>query len=288
MSRSAAPPSKTVEALRLRVDLEAIGQLAAGIAHEINTPTQYVTDNVSFLQRAFDKLWRLIEAQTVLREAVRSGDVTAQALENVDAARSAAKLDYLSRQVPRAIEQSLEGLGQVSSIVKAMKELSHPSGAEKQPVDIHDLIESTSVVAKNEWRYVAELQLDFDWSLPAVFLLRNEFSRVMLSLIVNAGHAIAAALPVGSNDKGKIVISTKAVGSNVEVRVSDNGTGIPKAARARVFEPCVTTKELGKGTGQDLAIAYSVVVDKHGGTIHFETEEGRGTTFIVRLPLSPP
>ena len=267
--------------------LEAIGQLAAGIAHEVNTPAQYVTDNVSFLQRAFDKLSRLIEAQSQLVEAVRSGDATTQALENVDAARKAAKLDYLSRQVPRAIEQSLEGLGQVSSIVKAMKEFSHPSGAEKQPFDIHDLIESTSIVAKNEWKYVAELQLDFDWSLPAVLLLRNEFSQVMLNLIVNAAHAIAASLPPGSSEKGKIVVSTKAVGLNVEVRVADNGTGIPPAARARVFEPFFTTKEVGKGTGQGLAIAYSVVVDKHGGTIQFETEEGRGTTFIVTLPLSP-
>ncbi|HKY36457.1 MAG TPA: ATP-binding protein [Polyangiaceae bacterium] len=268
--------------------LEAIGQLAAGIAHEVNTPAQYVTDNVSFLQRAFDKLSRLIEAQAQLVEAVRNGDATAQALENVDAARKAAKLDYLSRQVPRAIEQSLEGLGQVSSIVKAMKEFSHPSGAEKQPFDIHDVIESTAIVAKNEWKYVAELQLDFDWSLPAVILLRNEFSQVMLNLIVNAAHAIAASLPPGSSEKGKIVISTKAVGPNVEVRVADNGTGIPLAARAHVFEPFFTTKEVGKGTGQGLAIAYSVVVDKHGGTIHFETEEGRGTTFVVSLPLSRP
>jgi signal transduction histidine kinase len=266
--------------------LQAIGQLAAGIAHEVNTPAQYVTDNVSFLQRAFDKLSRLIEAQTQLVEAVRNGDVTPQALSDVDAARAAAKLDYLARQVPRAIEQSLEGLGQVSTIVKAMKEFSHPSGAEKQPFDIHDVIESTSIVAKNEWKYVAELQLDFDWSLPPVLLLRNEFSQVMLNLIVNAAHAIEAALPVGSSEKGKIVISTKAVGLNVEVRISDTGTGIPEAARARVFEPFFTTKEVGKGTGQGLAIAYSVVVDKHGGAISFETEEGRGSTFIVALPLA--
>ena len=266
--------------------LEAIGQLAAGIAHEVNTPTQYVTDNVSFLQRAFDKLLKLIEAQTGLVEAVRAGDATPQSLEAVDAARSAAKLDYLGRQVPRAIQQSLEGLGQISSIVKAMKEFSHPSGAEKQPFDIHDVIESTSIVAKNEWKYVAELELDFDWSLPPVLLLRNEFSQVMLNLIVNAAHAIAAALPTGSADKGKIVVSTKAVGRNVEVRVADNGGGIPEAVRARVFEPFFTTKEVGKGTGQGLAIAYSVVVDKHGGTIAFETEQGRGTTFIVSLPLS--
>jgi signal transduction histidine kinase len=201
-------------------------------------------------------------------------------------ARTAAKLDYLARQVPRAIEQSLEGLGQISSIVKAMKEFSHPSGAEKQPFDIHDVIESTSIVAKNEWKYVADLVFDFDWSLPPVLLLRNEFSQVVLNLIVNAAHAIESSLPAGSADKGKIVISTKAVGPNAEVRISDNGTGIPEAVRARVFEPFFTTKAVGKGTGQGLAIAYSVVVDKHGGTIHFETEQGKGTTFIITLPLA--
>jgi two-component system NtrC family sensor kinase len=267
--------------------LEAIGQLAAGIAHEVNTPTQYVTDNVSFLQRAFDKLLRLIDAQSGVVAAAHAGDVTPQALEAADAARAAIKLDYLTRQVPRAIQQSLEGLGQISSVVKAMKEFSHPSGAEKQPVDIHDVIESTSIVAKNEWKYVAELQLDFDWSLPPVLLHRNEFSQVMLNLLVNAAHAIEASLPSASADKGKIIVSTKQVGRNVEVRVTDNGSGIADAVRGRVFEPFFTTKEVGKGTGQGLAIAYSVIADKHGGSITFETELGRGTTFIVTLPLAP-
>jgi signal transduction histidine kinase len=266
--------------------LQAIGQLAAGIAHEVNTPAQYVTDNVSFLQRAFDKLLRLIEVQGNVLEAVRAGQVTPSALEPVDAARAAAKLDYLTRQVPRAIEQSLAGLGQVSSIVKAMKEFSHPSGTEKQPFDIHDVIESTSIVAKSEWKYVANLELCFDWNLPPVLLLRNEFSQVLLNLIVNAAHAIAASLPTGSSDKGKIVISTKAVGPQVEIRVKDNGTGIPEAVRSRIFEPFFTTKEVGKGTGQGLAIAYSVVVDKHGGSIGFESQEGQGTTFIILLPLA--
>lgn len=267
--------------------LEAIGQLAAGIAQEVNTPAQYVTDNVSFLRRAFDKLTRLLEAHDELLQAARCGDITPQLVDQVEAARKAAKLGYLSRQVPRAIEQSLEGLGQVSAIVKAMKEFSHPSGAEKQPFDLHDLIESTSIVAKNEWKYVADLQLDFDWSLPPVLLLRNEFSQVILNLIVNAAHAIAASLPPGSSDKGKIVISTKAVDRYVEVRVRDSGAGIPEAARTRMFEPSLTARPGGKGTGQGLVVAYSVVVEKHGGQIRFETEEGRGTTFVITLPLSP-
>jgi signal transduction histidine kinase len=245
-----------------------------------------VTDNVTFLQRSFDKLLRLIAAQSQAVEAARTGALGPHDLEQVHEARKAAKLDYLSRQVPRAIEQSLEGLGQISAIVKAMKEFSHPSGAEKQPFDIHDLIESTTIVAKNEWKYVADLELDFDWSLPPVMLLRNEFSQVILNLVVNAAHAIERVRPPLANEKGQIVISTRAVGPNVEIRVKDDGCGIPEAIRGRVFEPFFTTKEVGKGTGQGLAIAYSVVVDKHRGSITFESEEGRGTTFVITLPLA--
>jgi two-component system, NtrC family, sensor kinase len=265
--------------------LQAIGQLAAGIAHEVNTPTQYVTDNVTFLQRSFERLLALLGAHDELVDAVRRGDATPQSVETVDELRRKAKLSYLEEQIPRAIQQSLEGLGQISSIVKAMKEFSHPSGAQRQPFDIHDVIESATLVAKNEWKYVAELRLDFDWSLPPILLLRNEFSQVILNLVVNAAHAVAASLPPASSEKGKITISTRARDDTVEVRVSDTGIGIPEALRSRVFEPFFTTKEVGKGTGQGLAIAYSVVVDKHGGTINVESEPGRGTTFVIHLPL---
>jgi two-component system, NtrC family, sensor kinase len=247
--------------------LEVIGQLALGIAHEVNTPTQYVSDNVSFLQRAFDKLLKLVEAQAVAVEAARAGGVSPETLEAVDSARTAVKLDYLARQVPRAIDQSLQGLGQISAIVKAMKDFSRPTGSAMQPFDLHDLIESATIVAKNEWQYVAELQLDFDWSLPPVLLWRSEFAQVLLNLIVNGAQAIGAALPANSAEKGRLVIATKAVGPRVEVRVSDSGTGTPAAA-------------------ERLALAHSAVVDKHGGSLNFEAKEGRGTTFIVSLPLA--
>jgi two-component system, NtrC family, sensor kinase len=264
--------------------LEAIGQLAAGIAHEVNTPAQYVTDNVTFLQRAFAKLGRVIDAHAKVSDAVRRGDAGVDALEALDATLETSKLEYLQQQVPRAIQQSLEGLGQVSSIVKAMKEFSHPSGGEKQPVDIHDVIESTSLVAKNEWKYVADLELRFDWTLPPVLVLRNELSQVLLNLIINAAHAIAGNLKEGATEKGKITISTRAVGDVVEVRIKDTGDGIPSAVQPHIFEPFFTTKEVGKGTGQGLSICYSVVVDRHQGSIEFETEEGTGTTFVVCLP----
>ncbi|HYQ17116.1 MAG TPA: ATP-binding protein [Polyangiaceae bacterium] len=264
--------------------LEAIGQLAAGIAHEVNTPSQYVTDNVTFLQRAFVKLGAVITAHAQVSDAARQSRDCGEALRGLDATLKSSKLDYLQQQIPRAIQQSLEGLGQVSSIVKAMKEFSHPSGGEKQPVDLHDVIESTTLVAKNEWKYVADLELSFDWTLPPVLVLRNELSQVFLNLIVNAAHAIAGNMPEGSTEKGKITISTRAAGDSVEIRVTDTGGGIPTAVQPHIFEPFFTTKEVGKGTGQGLAICYSVIVERHQGNIAFETEAGRGTTFVIRLP----
>ncbi|HYP87713.1 MAG TPA: ATP-binding protein, partial [Polyangiaceae bacterium] len=233
------------------------------------------------------KLGAVISAHTEVSEAARQGRDCSDALRELDATLKSSKLEYLQQQIPRAIQQSLEGLGQVSSIVKAMKEFSHPSGGEKQPVDIHDIIESTTLVAKNEWKYVADLELSFDWTLPPVLVLRNELSQVLLNLIVNAAHAIGASMPEGAKEKGKITITTSPVDEAVEIRVSDTGGGIPTAVQPHIFEPFFTTKEVGKGTGQGLAICYSVIVDRHHGHISFETEAGRGTTFVIRLPMPP-
>jgi two-component system, NtrC family, sensor kinase len=265
--------------------LEGIGQLAAGIAHEINTPTQYITDNVSFLQRAFVKLRAVLDAQKAVVEAARQGRAADAELEILDAVLKSSKLDYVLEQAPRALAQSLEGLSQVSSIVGAMKEFSHPSGAEKQPANLHDIIASSATVAKNEWKYVAELTFDFDGTLPPVPVLRNQLSQVLLNLIVNAAHAIAEAQPEGKSGLGAITIRTRHLEGAVEIRVSDTGGGIPEAIRSRIFEPFFTTKGVGKGTGQGLAICYSVIVDKHRGQIAFESETGRGTTFVITLPL---
>jgi len=266
--------------------LEGIGQLAAGIAHEINTPTQYITDNVSFLQRAFVKLRAVLDAQKAVANAARQGREAAAELEVLDAVLKSSKLDYLLEQAPRALAQSLEGLAQVSSIVGAMKEFSHPSGAEKQPANLHDIIESSAMVAKNEWKYVAEVIFDFDQALPPVPVLRNQLAQVLLNLIVNAAHAIAEAQPEDKGGLGKITIRTRQLEGAAEIRVTDSGAGIPEAIRSRIFEPFFTTKGVGKGTGQGLAICYSVIVDKHRGAIAFESEPGRGTSFVISLPLA--
>lgn len=279
---------KTAQSRLLQAQkLEAIGQLAAGIAHEINTPTQYVTDNVEFLARAFDRMGELATACRALVEATRGGKTPSE--EVVLAAEGAftrARVDYLMKEAPRAIQQSLDGLHRVANIVAAMKDFSHPSGGEKAPVDLVEAINSTVTVATNEWKYVAEVETTFDPDLPMVRCLRDEVNQVVLNLIVNAAHAIDQATIGGSKGKGTISIEARLEGHWAEIRVRDTGCGIPEHARSRVFDPFFTTKPVGKGTGQGLAIAYSVIVEKHGGEITFETEENVGTTFIVRLPVN--
>ncbi len=267
--------------------LESIGQLAAGIAHEINTPTQFVGDNTRFLRDAFGDVQRLLDKYRELLAAAQADAALADLAAQVQALQAEVDLDYLSAEIPKAVEQSLEGVGRVAKIVRAMKEFSHPGGEEKRSIDLNKAIESTVTVARNEWKYVAELETDLDPSLPPVPCLPGEFNQVILNLIINAAHTIADVVGRGGETKGRIRVTTRRDGDWVEIRVADTGTGIPEAIRSRVFEPFFTTKEVGKGTGQGLAIAHNVVVKKHGGTISLETEVGKGTTFIIRLPLQP-
>lgn len=265
--------------------LEAIGQLAAGIAHEINTPTQYVTDNVEFLSRAFERLKDLVEASKNVIDVARRGELTPEAIARAETAFANARVDYVLQEAPKALAQSMEGLHRVGHIVSAMKDFSHPSGGEKSAVDLNESIATTITVATNEWKYVADVVTSFDPDMPPVKCLRDEINQVVLNLVVNAAHAIDEVTVGGSKGKGTITVETRCSDGWAEIRVSDTGGGIPDYARNRVFDPFFTTKPVGKGTGQGLAIAYSVVVDKHSGEIGFDTAEGKGTTFVVRLPL---
>jgi PAS domain S-box-containing protein len=272
--------------LRHAQKLESIGQLAAGIAHEINTPTQYVGDNTRFVREAFDEIVTVLERYQQLAEAARAGAIPAELIERVAAAAAAADLAYLSTEIPAALQQSLEGVARIARIVQSMKDFAHPGTAEKKAADLNKAIASTITVARNEWKYVADLQTQYDESLPLVPCLLGEFNQVILNVIINATHAIADVQRQGGPDRGQIKIETRNLNDQwAEVRISDSGTGIPPEVQSRVFDPFFTTKEVGKGTGQGLAISHSVVVEKHGGQFSFETEAGRGTTFIIRLPL---
>jgi len=272
------------EQLRQAQKLESIGQLAAGIAHEINTPTQYIGDNVQFLKGAFQDLRRVLENYDRLLVAAKGNVLSGETVQEVSAALEDADLGYLLDEIPKAIDQTLEGVTRVAELVGAMKDFSHPGTKEKIELDLNRAIESTLTVARNEWKYVADLETDYDSSLPMVSCLPGEINQAILILVVNSAHAIADVIGKGGPEKGKIKVQTRNCPEWDEVRIQDTGSGIPENIRERIFDPFFTTKEIGKGTGQGLAIARSVIVDKHGGTIHFETEEGKGTTFIIRLP----
>lgn len=271
--------------LRQAQKLETIGQLAGGVAHEINTPMQYIGDNARFVRDAFSELRALLTANDQLLAAARAGAVTTGLLDRVEAARRATDLDYLADEIPKALDQTIDGVERVTTIVRAMKEFSHPGAEEKTQVDLNKAIESTLTICRNEWKYVAELVTDLDASLPPVPVIPGEFNQVILNLVINAAHAISDVIKSEGRSKGTITITSRQEGDWAEVCIRDTGTGIPSRVRDRIFELFFTTKGVGRGTGQGLALARSIIVGKHGGTLNFETEEGRGTRFIIRLPL---
>jgi two-component system NtrC family sensor kinase len=264
---------------------ESIGQLAAGIAHEINTPTQYVGDNTRFLKEAFEDTNRALKSYDQLFKAVKKNSVSDHLIQEVENVIQKTDLIYLMAEIPTAIEQTLEGLARVTKIVRSMKEFSHPGADEKTTVDINNALENTITVARNEWKYVADVKTDFEADLPLVACLPGELNQVFLNIIINAAHAISDALEDGSENKGIITASTRSKRNSVEIRISDTGRGIPEDIQPRIFDPFFTTKEPGRGTGQGLAISHTVIVEKHGGSINFEAETGKGTTFIIQLPI---
>lgn len=272
--------------LRHAQKLESIGQLAAGIAHEINTPMQYINDNTCFLQESFCKLNQLLEDYKTLFTAAKENTLTSKITSQVETTINTVNVDYLTKEIPTAIEQTLEGIKHVTKIIRSMKDFSHPGAEEKVLVDLNKAIESTITVARNEWKYVAEMQTHLDPQLPPVPCLANEINQVILNLIINAAHAIEDVVGKNSGKKGTIIITTQHSAEYVEILIQDTGKGIPETIRDRIFDPFFTTKPVGKGTGQGLAITHSVIVDKHNGTVNFKTQEGQGTTFIIRLPIS--
>jgi len=265
--------------------LESIGRLASGIAHEINTPTQFVNDNISYVGKAMGEIERLLVAHADLIKWVGSQGQLAPEVAAILEPVSRIRQGTLRREVPAALADALDGMARITKIVRAMKSFSHPGRGGMEPTDLNQTIESTLVVCRSEWKYVATLETHYAADLPLVPCLRGDFSQVILNLVVNAAHAIAAVPARDSTSLGRITVTTLVSGEWAEVRINDTGTGIPESARPHIFEPFFTTKEVGKGTGQGLAIARSVIVERHKGALTFTTEIGRGTTFIIRLPL---
>ena len=263
--------------------LESVGRLAAGVAHEINTPTQFIGDNIKFLRDAFANLDKLIEATREITVAIdtESRDVAVRSLETL---QSGVDYDFLRKECPMAIAQSLDGIERVTKIVYAMKDFSHADEAEKSSVDINRVIRGAITVCRNEWKYVAELDEQLDDSIASVSGFASDLGQVIINLIVNAAHAIAES-PKGEG-KNRIYVRSRGDGDGVVIEVADTGAGIPDAIKPRIFEQFFTTKPVGKGTGQGLALTHRIVTEKHGGRVWFDSTVGEGTTFHIRLPTA--
>ncbi len=272
--------------LRHNQKIQDVGRLASGIAHEINTPIQFVGDNLRFLRDEFGGIQSLLTKYGQLQKAAELGPVPPPLLQEVREAYESCDMDYLLGEVPKAMNQSLDGVERVASIVRAMKEFSHPDCGEKVSSDINNGLRTTLIVARNELKYVADVETSFG-DLPPVPCYPGSLNQVFLNLLVNAAHAIQDVVK-STGQKGKIKVSTRAENRWVVIDISDTGAGIPENIRNRIFEPFFTTKETGRGTGQGLALARSIVIDKHGGTVSFESQIGVGTTFTIRLPIEGP
>ena len=264
--------------------LESIGTLAAGIAHEINTPVQFIGDNIRFLSRALQAYERVVaEYQELIKECGESGKKQ-ETLDRMQAIGDRESLSFIMSETTAAVEQTQDGLQRVGTIVNAMKDFSHMGQEGKAPADINKAIESTIVLSQNVWKYTAELKTDLDPELPSVPCFVADLNQVIMNLIINATHTIADRFS-GSDEKGTITITTQKKKGSILISIADTGMGIPERIKDRIFDPFFTTKDVGKGTGQGLSLAYKTVIEKHNGKLWFETEIGHGTTFFIELPL---
>jgi PAS domain S-box-containing protein len=272
--RRAAEEQRLEMESRLRIShkLEATGQLAAGIAHEINTPAHFIGHNLEFLQKAFAQL----------------SDAVTRLIPEKMSPEEHNKLGLLLKEIPCALDDAIEGTRRVGKIVRAMKAFSHPGAMDDRPApaDMNAAIENTIVVSQHEWKLVANVVTDLDPSLPPVPLCLDAFNQVVLNLLVNAAHAVMATGAGAGSPKGTIRVETRRCDDWAELRISDTGTGIPESIRDRVFEPFFTTKAVGRGTGQGLALAHATITQRHLGEISFDTEPNKGTSFLVRIPLA--
>jgi two-component system, NtrC family, sensor kinase len=270
--------------LRLGQKLEAIGQLASGIAHEINTPVQYVTDNVEFLQASYFDLERL---RLKLRAACAHRDVNRgynEAIREIESLEHEIDADYITESAPKAFEDARQGLNRIRTIVQAMRVFGHDEQGQQSPTDLNVILESTLEVSRNEYRQIADVETELG-RLPLVTCCGGEIGQVFLNLIINAVHAIHDVVQT-TGTRGRIRVRTEHAGSHVQISIEDTGSGIPDGIRQRIFDPFFTTKDVGRGTGQGLSIARRIVVDRHGGTIDVDSAVGKGTTFTVRLPTA--
>jgi len=263
--------------------MESVGQLAAGVAHELNTPIQFVGDNINFLKSSFAEVETLLEAVESLLSNCRDDEKLKEQVESIDRIREQIEIDFLRDEVPLAANQALEGTKTLTRIVQAMKVFSHPGSKSFEKVDLNQLVESTLNVSRSEWKYHATLRKDLCDDLPLVECMPGELGQVLLNLIVNAANAMAGN-EVGLDST--LSVHTHRDGEFAVVEISDTGCGIPDKIKHRIFDPFFTTKSVGEGTGQGLSISYRIVVKLHNGMLSFDSTVGEGTTFQIRIPLN--
>jgi signal transduction histidine kinase len=268
--------------LRHAQRLESIGQLAAGVAHEINTPIQFIGDSVRFLGDVFEDMLGIYNGYQPLRAAAATGGGQAPLLEKIDELEEEADLEFIREEAPKALTRTLDGVERVAAIVKALKQFSHPGTDDMAPANVNEIIETTLTVSKNEYRYSADLQLNLG-EVPEVVCNRGDLGQVFINLVVNAAHAIAAQVE-STDTRGIISVTSMPKDDGVLITIGDTGGGIPPEIQDRVFEPFFTTKEPGKGTGQGLSLAHNMIVGKHNGSLTFTVEPGIGTTFDIWIP----
>lgn len=271
--------SELVEAQRL----ETIGQLAAGIAHEINTPAQYVADNTRFLQSEFSSILKIIDQYASQLDSNSPSKSWAERSQEIADSLQTIDYEFIRDEIPLAINQSLEGIERISGIIKAMKDFSHPGSDERVFADLNTAIKSTAMVCSNKWKFFADLELELDEALTPIPCYTSQLNQVFLNLIVNAVDAIESRFS-DSGERGIIKIRTKNEIGAVVISVEDNGIGMSQEVSEKMFNPFYTTKEVGKGTGQGLSISRDIIVNKHQGVIRCTSEVGVGTTFTIVLP----
>ena len=260
--------------------LEVVGQLAAGIAHEINTPVQYIGDNLRYVSDQLDILIELVQRYRSLSELIQSDEVLRKRYLEIQDFSAEHDIDFLAEEVPTALSQSMMGVDTISAIVRSMRSLVHSGNRERVQTDVNEAIGNAALMSRGCWKHCLDLKTELDDTLPPVMSYEGELHQVLINLIVNATHAIEA-----TDRHGSIIIRSFLYKNSVGIQIQDSGTGIPVEIQHRIFDPFFSSKDVGKGTGQGLAFAHSSIVERSGGALFFETAEGEGTTFHIYLPI---
>lgn len=264
---------ETQEQLIQASKLEAMGTLASGIAHEINTPLQYLQTNLDFVKDGISTYQGALASLKSLETI--SKDRLEELIDEHD-------LDFMNEELSQSIDDSLEGSASIERIVKAVKQFSRPDQSQKEPCNLQEIIEGAAEVCRNQWKYSANLVMNVPADCPAIPGFPSELGQVFLNLIVNAAHAIGEQKE--ASDRGTISIQTEVTAKDLQITVADTGKGMTEEVKARIFDMFYTTKAPGKGTGQGLAISQAIIMKKHQGTITVDSTPGKGTTFRITLP----